>query len=67
MNPAPASAAQKNDLVIKNLDTPPDSSPSPFYTGNRAPLIPARFYKLPIGSITPAAGCGISSSSKPTA
>jgi hypothetical protein len=38
---------------VKVLPKPIASSEPPLYTGNRAPLSPSPFLKLPIGSITP--------------
>jgi hypothetical protein len=35
------------------VERPPSTSANSFYTGNRPPLAPSPFYKLPIGSITP--------------
>ncbi len=35
------------------VQSPPTGEANPFYVGNRAPLQPSPFVKLPIGSITP--------------
>jgi hypothetical protein len=35
------------------VEKPITASTNPFYAGNRPPLAPSPFYKLPIGSITP--------------
>lgn len=48
-----ALAAPAEDLQVRVVSDPkPVSGPS-FYTGNRAPLAPTPFVKLPIGDITP--------------
>jgi hypothetical protein len=39
---------------VEVVDEPVLTSTNSFYVGNRAPLVPSPFYKLPIGSITPA-------------
>lgn len=38
---------------ITSVDRPPVSETNPYYPGNRAPLRPSSFIKLPIGSIRP--------------
>jgi hypothetical protein len=38
---------------ITVVDRPVSASTNSFYVGNRPPLAPSSFYKLPIGSITP--------------
>src|SRR3954468_18919893 len=44
---------QNGDIVISNVDVPSTSSSNSFYTGNRPPLTPLKFIKLPAGSIKP--------------
>ena len=38
---------------VKTVESPPLSAANSYYVGNRAPLTPSPFIKLPIGSITP--------------
>ncbi|MEJ7678598.1 MAG: hypothetical protein WKG06_12215 [Segetibacter sp.] len=45
--------AQKNDFTITNVERPAKVSSNSFYTGNRTPLTPLNFIKLPAGSIRP--------------
>ncbi len=40
-------------VVARVMSTPPTVGVNPFYIGNRAPLSPSPFLKLPIGSIMP--------------
>src|SRR4051812_11556397 len=44
---------QKNGVVVSNVDRPATSATNSFYTGNKAPLTPLQFIKLPVGSIRP--------------
>jgi len=44
-------ASEKTEARV--VERPPASSGTAFYPGNRPPLEPSPFYKLPIGSITP--------------
>ncbi|HEY5908971.1 MAG TPA: beta-L-arabinofuranosidase domain-containing protein [Verrucomicrobiae bacterium] len=48
-----ATMAAQDKTETRVLDLPASSSATPLYTGNRAPLEPSPFFKLPIGSITP--------------
>ena len=50
---APACGAAADYTDVKVVSTPAPSSTQPLYTGNREPLLPSPFIKLPIGSITP--------------
>ena len=50
---APACRAAADGTDVKVVSTPAASSSQPIYTGNREPLLPSPFVKLPIGSITP--------------
>jgi len=49
---------------VKVVSTPAAGAANPFYVGNREPLLPSPLVKLPIGSITPKAGCAVSSNWK---
>ncbi len=44
-------ASEKTEVQV--VEAPPTAAASPFYTGNRSPLEPSPFLKLPIGNITP--------------
>src|ERR1035437_1820106 len=50
---APLRGAAADFTDVKVVSTPAASSSQPLYTGNREPLLPSPFVKLPIGSITP--------------
>ena len=50
---APARGAAADYTDVKVVSTPAASSSQPLYAGNREPLLPSPFVKLPIGSITP--------------
>jgi hypothetical protein len=43
-------ALESSATVVERVEIP---ASNPFYTGNRAPLQPSPFVKLPLGSITP--------------
>ena len=45
--------AQQNALRISVVKRPPTNTANAFYTGNKAPLQPLSFIKLPVGSIKP--------------
>lgn len=45
--------AQQNDLKASVVQRPSTASFNGYYTGNKAPLLPLRFIKLPVGSIKP--------------
>ncbi|HID07110.1 MAG TPA: hypothetical protein EYP10_08165, partial [Armatimonadetes bacterium] len=45
--------AQREDAVMKVVDMPPLEGGNDFYVGNREPLLPSPFIKLPVGSIRP--------------
>lgn len=45
--------AASTDMNPRTVETPPFVAETTLYTGNRAPLLPSPFLKLPIGSITP--------------
>jgi hypothetical protein len=38
---------------VRVIESPPVTSTNPFFVGNRPPLLPSPFLKLPIGSIVP--------------
>lgn len=44
---------QKTDFTITNVERPAKAVANSFYTGNKAPLTPLSFIKLPAGSINP--------------
>ncbi|MBD3174939.1 MAG: transcriptional initiation protein Tat [Armatimonadia bacterium] len=46
-----ATLAAAQDMSIDQVDRPDTSAPNDHYVGNRQPLLPSPFYKLPIGSI----------------
>jgi hypothetical protein len=50
--PSPCGAAP-TATDVRAVPAPATGSTSPLYTGNREPLLPSPFFKLPIGSITP--------------
>ena len=51
---APVDASTADTAAeIRTVDVPPITSTNPFYIGNRQPLTPEPFLKLPIGSINP--------------
>ena len=50
---APARGGAADYTDVKVVSTAAPSSMQPLYTGNREPLLPSPFVKLPIGSITP--------------
>ena len=43
----------KTDFTIKNVERPARLATNSFYTGNKFPLMPLAFIKLPVGSIHP--------------
>ncbi len=45
--------AAQNPMTITNVKRPITTRANQFYTGNRAPLVPLSFVKLPVGSIRP--------------
>jgi hypothetical protein len=45
--------SQKKNLSITVIERPAVTATNTFYTGNKSPLLPLRFIKLPIGSIKP--------------
>jgi len=45
--------AQKAGIEVTNVERPSKVSSNSYYTGNRAPLTPLNFIKLPAGSIEP--------------
>ena len=47
------SLAVSDRMEVRFVDRPPVSSANPLYVGNRDPLAPSPFVKLPIGSIKP--------------
>ncbi len=48
-----SSWAAADDAGVKVVPKPGVASSNPFYPGNREPLLPSPFIKLPIGTITP--------------
>ncbi|MDN3656877.1 glycoside hydrolase family 127 protein [Ferruginibacter paludis] len=49
----PARLAAQNAVKITNVKRPSTATANKFYTGNKAPLAPLAFVKLPVGSIRP--------------
>src|SRR5690348_5924350 len=49
----PAAGAPVPDPVARAVNTPETASANSFYLGNRQPLRPSPFIKLPIGAIVP--------------
>jgi hypothetical protein len=45
--------SQKNLPAVTNVNRPTLTGINPYYTGNKAPLVPLYFLKLPVGSIQP--------------
>jgi hypothetical protein len=45
--------AQAGAISVSNIDRPTKAGINPFYTGNKAPLEPLYFMKLPVGAIQP--------------
>jgi len=45
--------AQQNNLQVTVVSRPSTHEVNTFYTGNKAPLVPLSFIKLPVGSIKP--------------
>lgn len=43
----------KDDFIVTNVERPSAITINSFYTGNKAPLTPLKFIKLPAGSISP--------------
>jgi hypothetical protein len=48
-----SSMAAKDSTEVRVADLPSASAVNAFYTGNRQPLLPSPFLKLPIGNIAP--------------
>src|SRR4051794_6457743 len=48
-----AGCAMDQSTSITVVEKPPTDKTNAFYTGNKPPLAPAAFVKLPIGSIEP--------------
>jgi hypothetical protein len=49
----PASLRAQNVVSITNVKRPSTATANKFYAGNKAPLMPLAFVKLPVGSIQP--------------
>ncbi|CAN5533509.1 glycoside hydrolase family 127 protein [soil metagenome] len=49
----PARLKAQNAVNITNIKRPSTAAANKFYTGNKAPLAPLSFIKLPVGSIQP--------------
>src|SRR5215210_4448185 len=48
-----AAVAQNNTASVTNVQRPSTKMVNSYYTGNRTPLVPLSFVKLPVGSIKP--------------